>query len=293
LRSLPFAGVLETLLRSLLVRDPHNRPSAAAALQLVDSAIAATVGASPSRHAPAGDTPHLAPAPAAGDPLPPRSPGAEVLPPLLSSSLKCGLKDCGMFVFQLSPGVLVAHHAAGTGLSSVLTPHAWMDSTLAVNEGSTSGPASAVLRALGVTHVVRVQNGASRTVDGVDLSAKTGAPTELVLLGNPLTPTSIDEAVLWVERALQVGGSIIITGTAAPHRAQPQPGASEWCLPDSEGTDDSNMCCSAIALAVIMARNQLPLYDALLEARSSHAALRLSRSVASLLMVWWGARVES
>ena len=40
LRSMPYASVLEHLLRALLVRDPDDRPSAQQALSLVDAAIA-------------------------------------------------------------------------------------------------------------------------------------------------------------------------------------------------------------------------------------------------------------
>jgi len=327
LRALPHAQeVLEPLLRSLLVRNPDDRPSAVDALHLVDAAIAA-VGAADdiAGESRVNDKATLRESSLVGKQA--RAPvedSSDVLPVSLGAALNHPAFGRDL-VWHLEPSVLIVHHwpkqAERFPDHTVVLPHAWMDSSLAVadhledrlNTIAGCGCSSKVppLRVLGVTHLLHipswdrmpssVSSCSSITnemshrdieVDGAGYCCALcntpcdALPVKHQLEGDPLAPKNLEQSMAWINNALRVGGKILLAACCCCAEASPD-GEKASLQAKQKTAEETNMACSALAVAFLMVRSQVPLHDALLEARRSHATLRLSSAAASKITSWW------
>ena len=274
LKSMPHSGVLEHLLRALLVRDPDDRPSAHQALSLVDAAIAEVTATAASANTTASGpfvplaSPHLV-ADSPSTTGPDDAAAVANLPDLEKPDSEDQLSRS--LVWQPCPGLVVVEQPSMNFTAGNLTlPLAWMDSALALAAHLPWSPAH--LNALGITHVLRLQTGPpSQREDNVTLNARCDCNACKCNFANgsviaeasekaPLDIDALERAIVFLEQAASSGGCSLV-------------------LSEARGS------ATVVAVALIMQRGA-SLLDAFLEARAACSGIALTAADTELLFKW-------
>ncbi len=129
-------------------------------------------------------------------------------------------------------------------------------------------------------------------------------------LGPSLSSAALDAATAWVVSALSVGRRVLVT-PSAPSSEGLVPfmptGSASAVASTSMSTSMStsavsaaslqaarvrraNDAASGLAVAVVMAQKRVSLFDALLEARAAHAAVKLPAELAQQILAWGALR---